>query len=53
MPATQVKNDISNYTPAEILAISFEVFDAQGFVKSGFGKKCSKYNLARKETFSK
>jgi hypothetical protein len=39
MPATQVKNDISNYTPAEILAISFEVFDAQGFVKSGYGYK--------------
>jgi hypothetical protein len=39
MPATQVKNDISNYTPTEILAISFEVFDAQGFVKSGYGYK--------------
>jgi hypothetical protein len=39
MSATQVKNDISNYTPAEILAISFEVFDAQGFVKSGYGYK--------------
>lgn len=39
MPATQVKNDISNYTPAEILAISFEVFDKQGFIKSGYGYK--------------
>ena len=39
MPAQQVTNDISNYTPAEILAISFEVFDKQGFIKSGYGYK--------------
>ena len=39
MSAIQVKNDITNYTPAEILAISFEVFDKQGFIKSGYGYK--------------
>lgn len=39
MPAQPVKNDISNYTPAEVLAIAFEVFETQGFIKSGYGYK--------------
>ncbi len=37
MPARPVKNDISHYKPAEILAIAFEVFEQQGFIKSGHG----------------
>jgi hypothetical protein len=28
---------IAQYTPAEVLAISFEVFAEQGFIKSGHG----------------